>query len=95
MEYQSNNTSNAQPCFCIGPQKGQPFCPCKMRNVTIKNGRYIEEIDLGPVKTFELPAWPINESDNICLHDAFDRDNPEMKGKPRWISCPCPKCTPR
>lgn len=41
----------AAPCNCIGPQNGQPRCPCQMRNVQIKNGRYvIPEQDLGPTK---------------------------------------------
>lgn len=38
-------------CFCIGPQNGQPVCPCQMREVYIKNGRYVRaerEVDLGP-----------------------------------------------
>lgn len=37
-------------CACIGPQNGQPRCPCMMRNVTIENGRYVERRDLGPVR---------------------------------------------
>lgn len=36
------------PCGCIGPQEGAPLCPCRMRNVQIVNGRYVETIDLGP-----------------------------------------------
>jgi len=52
---------DANSCFCVGPQKGQPLCPCRMRGVTIKNGRYvIPEQDLGPAKdtTAEgLAAW--------------------------------------
>lgn len=40
-----------QPCFCVGPQDGQPLCPCRMRGVVVKNGRYvIPEQDLGPVR---------------------------------------------
>jgi hypothetical protein len=35
-------------CNCIGPQQGAPLCPCQMRGVTIKDGRYIKEIDYGP-----------------------------------------------
>ena len=39
------------PCNCIGPQDGQPLCPCRMRGVIVKNGRYvIPEQDLGPVR---------------------------------------------
>lgn len=37
-------------CFCVGPQDGQPLCPCAMKGVRIENGRYIQIIDHGPVK---------------------------------------------
>lgn len=30
-----------------------------------------------------------------CLHEALDGMNPEKKGEPRMLHCPCPKCTPR
>ena len=35
-------------CFCIGPQGGQPLCPCRMRNTDVVDGRYVEVIDHGP-----------------------------------------------
>lgn len=38
-----------QSCNCIGPQNGQPLCPCMMRGVTQVDGRYIKTQDLGPV----------------------------------------------
>lgn len=38
----------AHPCNCTGPQNGEPVCPCQMRSVTIRNGRYYRETDLGP-----------------------------------------------
>lgn len=34
-------------CFCIGPQNREPACPCRMRNIRVRNGRYVEERDLG------------------------------------------------
>ena len=40
-------------CNCIGPQNGEPRCPCDMRGVTIKDGRYIKVTDLGPAPTKE------------------------------------------
>jgi hypothetical protein len=40
-------------CGCVGPQGGQPVCPCQMRNVTVLNGRYVRIQDLGPA-----PAKP-------------------------------------
>lgn len=37
-----------QPCNCIGPQNGQPLCPCQMQGVQIIDGRYVRVTDLGP-----------------------------------------------
>jgi hypothetical protein len=37
------------PCNCIGPQNGQPLCPCMMAGITIEDGRYVQRRDLGPV----------------------------------------------
>ncbi len=37
-------------CGCIGPQNGEPLCPCRMRGVFQRDGRWImPERDLGPV----------------------------------------------
>lgn len=42
----------ARPCFCVGPQNGEPLCPCRMAGIKIRDGRYIQpEKDLGPVTT--------------------------------------------
>ncbi|WP_085033921.1 hypothetical protein [Ensifer aridi] len=38
-----------RPCNCIGPQNGEPLCPCMMESVTIEDGRYVQRRDLGPV----------------------------------------------
>lgn len=37
-------------CGCIGPQNGNPKCPCMMQNMRQVNGRWIETIDHGPVR---------------------------------------------
>lgn len=44
-------------CYCIGPQNGQPLCPCRMRGVEIKDGRYVKTIDYGPVRPIEVPDF--------------------------------------
>jgi hypothetical protein len=45
----ATNEAPASVCNCVGPQRGQPLCPCAMRGVVIKNGRYVRpEQDLGP-----------------------------------------------
>lgn len=47
----TGNTTNARACNCIGPQNGEPRCPCMMRGVIERDGRWIEpERDLGPVR---------------------------------------------
>lgn len=40
------------PCACMGPQNGEPLCPCAMRGVIVRDGRYIvPERDIGPVRS--------------------------------------------
>jgi len=39
-----------QACNCIGPQNGQPACPCAMRDVEVVDGRWVRVQDLGPVR---------------------------------------------
>ena len=41
---------NSGPCGCMGPQNGEPVCPCLMKYVRVVNGRYIKIEDLGPVQ---------------------------------------------
>ena len=42
--------TNAQSCGCVGPQNGEPLCPCMMRGMIKRDGRWIRpEQDLGPV----------------------------------------------
>ena len=50
---------DAKECWCLGPQRGEPLCPCKMKSVVVKNGRYIQ--DLGPV--VEPPPEPEHHGD--------------------------------
>ena len=43
-------TPYGNPCFCTGPQNGEPYCSCQMKikKVYKRNGRWIEpEKDLG------------------------------------------------
>ena len=58
-------------CNCIGPQPGEPFCPCMMRQRGIfrRNGRWIEpargERDLGPAHPpdiFDTSGNPTGET---------------------------------
>ena len=35
-------------CNCMGPQNGEPLCPCMMKDVKIIDGRYVKTEDLGP-----------------------------------------------
>lgn len=36
-------------CNCVGPQNGEPMCPCMMSGVAVRDGHYVLERDLGPV----------------------------------------------
>lgn len=45
---QSIQSTMMMPCNCIGPQPGFPRCPCQMRGVVKRDGRWIQlEQDLG------------------------------------------------
>lgn len=51
-EWKLDTDTNVRTCGCIGPQNGEPYCPCMMRanRVYQKDGRWVEpEKDLGPV----------------------------------------------
>lgn len=37
--------------------------------------------------------WVVKPYEQACLIEAFYKD-PNNKGKPAFISCPCPKCSP-
>lgn len=40
----------AKQCFCIGRQNGEPLCPCRMKNLEQRDGRWVEKPrDFGPV----------------------------------------------
>lgn len=44
-------SADTHACNCVGPQNGQPKCPCMMRGLIKRDGRWIEpERDLGPTK---------------------------------------------
>ena len=49
---------NSVACGCIGPQNGEPLCPCRMKNVIVQNGRYKLIEDLGPAKIMPDPPEP-------------------------------------
>ena len=82
MNYAQQLTQSiSHACNCIGPQNGQPKCPCMMRNVIERDGRYIQrEVDLGPVVN---PYEP----ETNCLWNGMD------KTKPASLSCPCKRCS--
>jgi hypothetical protein len=41
---------SSRACGCMGPQNGQPRCPCMMQNLRQINGCWVEVIDHGPVR---------------------------------------------
>lgn len=49
-----NGQNEGHACMCLGPQDGEPVCPCAMRSVFKKGGRYKQITDLGPVNPESL-----------------------------------------
>jgi len=52
--YSANTSTTARTeawvCNCLGPQNGEPRCPCMMRGVQNINGRWVlPPQDIGPV----------------------------------------------
>ena len=42
--------NRSRSCACIGPQNGQPYCPCRMEGLIQRGGQWIEpERVVGPV----------------------------------------------
>lgn len=39
-ESMQSDLGAVNPCACVGPQDGEPVCPCAMRWVTVVGGRY-------------------------------------------------------
>lgn len=52
----SSQASEMRACHCVGPQNGDPVCPCRMPYLKIVNGRYIETIDHGPAPINRAPT---------------------------------------
>lgn len=38
-ELKKEDEAGVTPCHCVGPQDGDPFCPCMMNIVNVKDGR--------------------------------------------------------
>lgn len=48
-----NDKPKTHTCGCIGPQNGEPQCPCMMRGVQVVDGCYVRIEDLGPAPSEE------------------------------------------
>lgn len=83
------------PCACRGPQNGEPLCPCMMRQKrTMEVDKLFPEPE--PVSSYPLDInWDKDNTKQKCLFVEFIKHNPDKAGEPLWLSCPCPKCTPR
>lgn len=59
--------SRVRACNCVGPQNGQPRCPCQMQGVVERGGRWIEpERDLGPARPSIGVGTPLTGIGCIC-----------------------------
>ena len=60
--------SVSSACNCVGPQNGEPFCPCQMRGMIKRDGRWIRpEKDCGPVVPEPKPIAPGLGQGNGCI----------------------------
>ena len=48
-------------CCCVGPQRGEPVCPCRMKSVKVVDGRYVETRDLGPADVFNIEDYKLGK----------------------------------
>lgn len=57
----STSGYHVHSCNCIGPQRGEPRCPCQMRGIIERDGRWIvPEQDLGPVRRLPDPNCSVS-----------------------------------
>jgi hypothetical protein len=47
--YEINPRNDVDICHCTGPQNGEPLCSSEMKYVSVIDGRWIYQKDLGPV----------------------------------------------
>lgn len=40
--YASRPEESVSACACLGPQNGEPRCPCRMRNIVKVDDKYYE-----------------------------------------------------
>lgn len=61
-EWMASNPSPAHSCNCVGPQDGQPLCPCQMRSLIIRDGKWIRpEQVVAPVRPFRQPETDVEK----------------------------------
>lgn len=53
-------SGQARACNCIGPQNGEPLCPCQMRGIIQRDGKWIRpESIIGDVRpAYTKPGFP-------------------------------------
>lgn len=62
-------------CACLGPQEGEPVCPCAMRWVKKVDGRYVNSKgeDLGPI-VFVNKSRIEKQTKEGCYHAGHNPD---------------------
>lgn len=59
-------------CFCIGPQNGEPLCPCRMEKVFILKGRLTKKTKQVPEDTAMIDTLPTLTIDDCLNHLTTD-----------------------
>jgi hypothetical protein len=80
----------ATACGCVGPQNGEPQCPCRMRGLRQLDGRWVEVIDHGPVAPRHAP--PATTGGVIVhavppgLHEALTAEERVYTANGPWVA---------
>lgn len=97
-QHLSKARPESEACGCMGPQWGQPLCPCRMNWVEEVNGKYYQihehrSLD-GVTHTAEYlcdVGEPLNE--NGCPVDRLKCRNMQLvKTRAYWLDYACGEC---
>ena len=97
-QHLSKPMPNAVACGCMGPQRGEPLCPCAMRWVEIVDGKYYQILENRTLEGIKHDAKYIgNVGDKFGL-DACPENRDECKNlqlvktRAYWLDYTCNLC---
>ena len=83
-------------CYCSGPLPGHTLCPCQERALGGNATEGWKCPQCGKIHApFVMSCNCISIKNSGCLWDGMPEISPGSGTKIGWLSCPCPKCSPR